>query len=113
MGNDVMLGAYSVPVILTVILGAIYKALPQVPDRYKPLIAAAVGVGLGIGAMFYNVEGSLTVANWIDYILYGFMVGASAVGLWEMSKKMTTACICMNEKLKFKETHKRHTKYRR
>jgi hypothetical protein len=90
MEANVMLGAYSVPVILTVVLGAIYKAVPQVPDRFKPLIAAAVGVGLGIGAMYYNIEGPFTVANWIDYCLYGFMVGASAVGLWEMSKKMTT-----------------------
>lgn len=87
--NEITIGAYSLPVILTVVLGMIYKAVPQIPDRFKPFIAAAFGIGLGVAAMYYNLKAPFTVSNWIDYILYGFMMGASAVGLWEMQKKVT------------------------
>jgi hypothetical protein len=36
------LGQYSLPVILTVVLGYIYKAFPSIPDRWKSLVTMGV-----------------------------------------------------------------------
>jgi len=68
------------------VLGMIYKAV-KIPDNIKPFIAAFAGIGLGILALYYEGQPPFTVAQWTDNILYGFMVGASAVGIWEMQKK--------------------------
>lgn len=86
--SEVNLGQYAVPVILTVVLGIIYKLLDK-PDgtsylnnKFKPLIAIALGIIIGIVSMFYKGT-PVTFQVWVDYILYGLMTGASAVGLWE------------------------------
>jgi hypothetical protein len=46
------------------------------------LIAIGLGIVLGIVAMFYNGIQPI-FKNIVDYVLYGFMAGAGAVGLWE------------------------------
>jgi len=84
-GEEVKLGQYALPAILMVILGVIYKMAEGIPDRWKPLIAMGVGVGLGLVALEYG-KVAWTFTNAVDYILYGFMAGASAVGLYEMSR---------------------------
>lgn len=82
--EEVTFGQYAVPVVLTVILGMVYKFV-KVPDRFKSLIAVAVGIGLGLLAIPYN---SLpwTVVHIVDHAIYGLMVGASAVGLYELQR---------------------------
>lgn len=84
-GEEVKLGQYALPAILMVILGVIYKVAESIPDRVKPLIALGVGVALGLIALRY-ANAAWTFSNIIDFVLYGFMTGASAIGLYEMSR---------------------------
>lgn len=79
---EISIGYYSLPVILTVILGVIYKAVSTIPDQWKPLISIGVGLLLGIGAMLYT-ELPVTPKLVIDYLLVGLMAGAAATGLYE------------------------------
>ena len=79
---EVGIGQFSLPVILTIVLGVIYKAWPAIPDRWKSLITIGAGLLLGIGAMLYT-EQPITPKLVIDYLLVGLMVGAAAIGLYE------------------------------
>ena len=83
--QEINFGQYAVPVVLTVILGLIYKVATTIPDRAKPIIAILAGVGLGVLGMFYNAVDPV-LKNIVDYVLYGFMTGCSAVGLWEITR---------------------------
>jgi hypothetical protein len=86
--DQVTLGGYAVPVIMSIVLGGIYKFTFNIEKRWKTPISFGVGVILSILAMFYNKdpEVALTVKVWIDYMLYGIMLGASATGLYELQK---------------------------
>jgi len=81
---EIEFGPYAIPVILTVILGIIYKFV-SFSDKYKALIAVIIGVGLGILAIPYKAL-PWTVVSIVDHMIYGLMTGASAVGLWELSR---------------------------
>ena len=35
--------------------------------------------------MFYK-GGAVTFANWVDYILYGFVQGTSAIGIFKLAQ---------------------------
>ena len=86
MDEVVKFGQYGLPVLLTVFLGLVYNFIgDKIQDRFKSLIAVGLGVGLGILGLAYNSM-PWTVANVTDYALYGFMVGASAVGIYEVSR---------------------------
>jgi len=84
---EIEFGPYAVPVILTVILGIIYKFV-SFGDKYKALIAVVIGIGLGILAIPYKGM-PWTVVSIVDHMIYGLMTGASAVGLWELSRTVT------------------------
>lgn len=84
---EVEFGAYAVPVILTVILGIIYKFI-TFGDKYKALFAVLIGIGLGILAIPYK-ELDWTVVSLVDHMIYGLMTGASAVGLYELQRTVT------------------------
>ena len=84
---EVQFGSYALPVVLMVILGFFYRIVGEVLDnRWKSVIAVVAGVGLGIAGIAYN-EQPWTAKVIIDYALYGFMMGASAVGIWEVTTK--------------------------
>ena len=86
METDIQLGAYTVPVILTVILAIVYKfAGTGLPDKWKAVIACLVGIALGFVALWYAGKPWLAV-NIVDNGIYGLMTGASAVGLYELSR---------------------------
>lgn len=89
-GNEVTLAGYAVPFLLSLVLGIIYKLLPVINDRYKTPLAMIVGVILSIAAMFYNKEAGTPLSGkmWIDFILYGVMLGASATGLYELQRSV-------------------------
>jgi hypothetical protein len=89
MGNEITIGAYSVPVLLTVLLGIIYKVVSVIPDKWKALISISAGILIGIAAMFYN-EPVMTAKVIIDYILLGLMAGAASIGLYEGVWKTAT-----------------------
>ncbi len=87
--GEVNFGQYALPVILMVILSLVYKVFGEdagnpgmISDKAKPIIAICAGMGLGIVGMFYNAI-PLIFKNFVDYLLFGFMAGCSAVGLWE------------------------------
>ena len=79
---EVTIGTYSIPILLTVLLGIIYKVIPVIPDRWKALVALCAGIAIGILAMFYN-EPAITAKVVIDYFLLGVMAGAASIGLYE------------------------------
>jgi len=91
--QEIRFGQYALPVILTVILAVVYKQFDKadgtssLPNRIKPLIAIAAGIFLGVVGMFYN-GAQPTFKAVVDYVLYGFMTGCSAVGLWEGFSKI-------------------------
>ena len=84
---EINFGAYALPVVLMVILGLFYRFVgTEVSNRWKSLIAVLAGVGLGMAGIAY-AELAWTAKNVIDFGLYGFMQGAAAVGLWEVTTK--------------------------
>jgi hypothetical protein len=83
---DTNIGQYSLPFILTAILGLLYKwAGDKIPDRFKPVIAAILGTALGYVALIYSgkpQEGKVI----IEYLLFGFISGLGAVGTYELTR---------------------------
>jgi hypothetical protein len=86
--QEISFGQYALPVVLMIGLAFFYKLFDKsdgtsyIPNRLKPLIAIGLGIVLGIVAMFYNGIQPI-FKNIVDFVLYGFMAGAGAVGLWE------------------------------
>jgi multisubunit Na+/H+ antiporter MnhB subunit len=84
---EINFGTYALPVVLMVILALFYRIVgTEVNNRWKSVIAILAGVGLGVAGIAYN-EQPWTAKIIIDYALYGFMQGAAAVGLWEVTTK--------------------------
>ena len=84
---EINFGTYALPVVLMVILALFYRIVgTEVSNRWKSVIAILAGVGLGVAGIAYN-EQPWTAKIIIDYALYGFMQGAAAVGLWEVTTK--------------------------
>ena len=84
--NQIMRGKYSLPFVLSIILGLIYKRT-KISDELKPYISTVCGMLLGIGAMFYNEAGPITFVLVSDYIMAGGIGGAAATGIYEMNKQ--------------------------
>jgi len=85
--QEIKFGAYALPVILTVILGIVYKLVPF-SDKYKAVLAVLVGIGLGILSIPYKGI-PWNIVTIVDACIYGLMVGASAVGLYELQRTVT------------------------
>jgi len=84
---EINFGTYALPVVLMVVLALFYRIVgTEVSNRWKSVIAILAGCGLGIAGIAYN-EQPWTAKIVIDYALYGFMQGAAAVGLWEVTTK--------------------------
>lgn len=89
-GDVLMFAGYSVPVLISFALGIVFKMVPSIRDRFKTLVAIVVGVVLSIGAMYYNAEPGSMIGfkMYVDYILHGVMLGASATGLYELQRSV-------------------------
>lgn len=88
--NSIMLGKYSLPFILSIVLGLIYKKT-TLKDDWKPYIATAAGALLGVAAMFYNENVDFINFSMVaDYVLAGGIGGAAATGIYEMQKQAPT-----------------------
>jgi membrane protease YdiL (CAAX protease family) len=85
---SVNIGQYSLPVILSVALGLVFKWLNLVEDRWKSLVAIVIGVILGYVALLYSGK-PMTIPVIIEYGLFGMMSGAGAVGLYEAQRSIT------------------------
>lgn len=84
--EEITFGKYALPVILMVILSLIYKVI-AINKGWKPIIAVCLGILLGILGIVYNGY-DWTAKIVIDHVLYGLMMGASAVGLYEIQAKV-------------------------
>lgn len=88
MGQELAIGAFGVSVILSILLRLLYNTF-QIPNKFKPWLAVFIGIVLGIVVMYYNKAPDAIVGFKliVDHILGGFMTGATAVGMYEMTKK--------------------------
>ena len=85
---DMALRYEGLPMILTVLLGVVYKLFPRVPDRFK--VRIAVGLGLILGGVAIPIQPDPVTGNLIaDFLLGGLMSGASAVGLCELQRTVS------------------------
>jgi hypothetical protein len=89
MVEEVTLGQYSLPVLLSILLSIVYKFAPDnLADKWKVLISVGAGTLLGLLGLFYN-DIPLTAKNIIDYLLYGaFSVGCAATGIHQIQRKV-------------------------
>lgn len=88
--QELSIGAFGVSIVLSVLLRLLYNTF-EFSNRVKPWIAVSIGVALGVIVMYYNLAVGTVVGfkMIVDYVLYGFMTGATAVGMYEMTKKST------------------------
>ncbi len=85
---EVSFGGYAMPVVLSIILGLVFKFTGVIPDKWKALVSVVCGVGLGnLGLAYQGLPWS--VVNIVDFSLYGLMTGAAAVGLYELQRTAT------------------------
>jgi hypothetical protein len=86
-GEELTLGQIGLSVVLVIILQMVYGTL-NVPAAAKPWIAVGIGIALSIVALYYYLPAgqSCTFKMAVDYVVRGFMSGATAVGLREISK---------------------------
>ena len=83
--EELQLGQYAFPVVLSIILGMIYKVMPIIPDRVKVPISTCISMGLSLIPIAY--KGLVwTFPIVVDHLLYGIMAGASAAGIYELSR---------------------------
>jgi len=83
--GNLTIGAFSVSIVLSIILRMIYNSV-DVPNGRKPWIAVLIGTLLGIGSLLYVGE-AITFKTAIDYMMGGFMTGATSVGFYEMTQR--------------------------
>jgi hypothetical protein len=84
--TDIQFGAYAMPVVLTALLAVIFKFTgAKIADRFKALIAVVCGMGLGMLGIFYKGL-PITVVTVTDHLIYGFMLGCSAIGIYEVTR---------------------------
>ena len=83
-GQEITLGGALLSVLLSVVLRMIYGTW-EIQKRFKSWIAVGIGIGLSIVAMLISVPActGLIVAT---YVVQGFMTGATATGIYEMTK---------------------------
>ena len=89
MQTEIQFGGIGLSVILTITLAVIYKIFDnRIPDKYRAGIAVVLGVGLGLLNIPYSAL-ACTITCVIDNSIHGFMIGASAVGLYELQRTAT------------------------
>jgi hypothetical protein len=85
MTNDLQIGSFGLSVILSLVLRMIYGTW-EIDNRYKPWIAVGAGMVLAFVAM-YTAGVACEAKAIVSYCTQGFMTGATATGIYEMTKK--------------------------
>jgi len=86
--EEITFGGYAMPVVLSIVLGFLFKLTGAIPDKWKACVAVVCGLALGnLGLAYQGLE--WTTVNVVDFNLYGFMTGAAAVGLYELQRTVT------------------------
>lgn len=89
--QEVSLGQYAIPFLITVLLAFVFRPFgradgtSRIKDWQKGYIAAAIGILIALVAMFYK-GGTITFTTWVDFILYGFIQGTSAIGIFKLAQ---------------------------
>lgn len=83
MEGEIQFGQFTLSTVVAVLLGAVFTAFPQVPDKFKNLIAMAFGAGLALLGIICNDQ------PWISkvivlYAINGVMYGVQAVGTYSV-----------------------------
>lgn len=87
--NELNLGAYSLPLIVSLLLRWIYSIIgdDKLSNRAKQVIPVILGIGLSYLYIAYANE-AWTLANLVDKGFYGLInVGFAAIGFYEVTKK--------------------------
>jgi predicted membrane channel-forming protein YqfA (hemolysin III family) len=85
MENEITIGSFGLSVVLFVVLGWIYNTF-NVPQKWKPSIAPVIGILMALAAMI-SMDIAFTAKSCLAYGVQGFMAGAGAVGIKEITKK--------------------------
>lgn len=88
MTGEMAIGAFGVSVVLSVLLRMVYGTF-DIASHWKPWLAVGIGMALGVVVMFYNLApgAAVTFRAVVDHVLGGFMTGATAVGMYEMTRR--------------------------
>lgn len=87
--NELSLGAYSLPLIVSLVLRWIYSLIGEekLGNREKQIIPVILGVGLSYLYIAYAGE-DWSMVNLVEKTLYGLInVGFAAIGFYEVTKK--------------------------
>ena len=89
MTGDIQFGGITLSALLTAVLALIYRVTgDRIPDRFRALIAAVIGVGLGLMNIPYQGL-ACSFPCLVDNSIYGLMIGLSSVGLYEIQRTVT------------------------
>lgn len=80
----ISLGPIGISILLVIILNMIFGTF-KIPNKFKSWIAVFIGMVLAVVALIAIAD--RTVDQIIDYLVKGFLAGASATGIYEMGKK--------------------------
>lgn len=84
MNTELQIGSFGLSVVLSILLRMIYGTW-NVNTKYKPWIAVCIGMVLS-GIAMYATATAYTVPMIINYVTQGFMTGATATGIYEMTR---------------------------
>lgn len=84
MEQTLQIGSVGISIILTILLKMLYNTF-KIPKKAKPWIAVFIGMGLAAVVMLVNSV-VFDAGNIATYAVQGFMVGATAVGVNELTK---------------------------
>ena len=85
MQGEIMIGTSGISLVLTVLLRMVYNTF-CITNKYKPWIAVGLGMMLAGVGLYMLPAGEISTTMIIRYMEQGFMVGATATGMYEMSK---------------------------
>lgn len=78
----------AVGMMIVLIVFAVQKVLgDKVNSKYLPWLSAAFGILTTVAANLVALKTGSTSKDWVSVIVSGFVVGASASGLWSMLGK--------------------------
>ena len=85
--NQMKIGAYALPFILTAILSFVYALTDPdvIPNVWKKLIPVIVGISLTL-LSFYQINPLLTLDMIINGVIMGFLLGTSSIGINQLGK---------------------------
>jgi hypothetical protein len=85
MENEITIGALGLSGLLFAVLEWVYRTF-NVPQKWKPSIAPVIGILMALVAMI-SMDIAFTAKSCLAYGVQGFMAGAGAVGIKEITKK--------------------------